>query len=134
MGDPNYGRYAPRSTYYPPQPIRGPDQDAKRVLDEIRAREKAARKVKKIKFIESVAKWCDAGNHPFSSKDPDKKRWVEESESEGKDGDTLTTQEEYWMCGECRAKSGLFRQASKGASGGDTTVPESAAKLASPTS
>jgi hypothetical protein len=57
----------------------------------------------------SVALWCDAGEHAFSSKDPKKKVIIDVQEKENRYGDIVETREEFNMCGPCQAKTGLFQ-------------------------
>ena len=65
---------------------------------------------KAIRMIESKALWCDTGGHPFSSKDPEKKRTIEETTVKNRYDEDVTEQEESWCCGECRRKLVEFLQ------------------------
>lgn len=54
-----------------------------------------------VATIPSLALWCDEGKHAFSSKDPDKRRRTEETETLDRYGDPQKNQEEFYTCGDC---------------------------------
>jgi hypothetical protein len=97
-----YGVFPPAPTNFPPAPT---PYVPKRSHEIHGGRHDCWCGAKKgIKMIPSTALWCgdpDTG-HAFSSKDPNKRRLIEEREIEDKYGETRTEQEEFWACGNCR--------------------------------
>lgn len=47
----------------------------------------------------SIALWCDAGNHAFSSKDPDAQEFTRTVKKKDRDGRIMMDQEDFNVCG-----------------------------------
>jgi hypothetical protein len=70
----------------------------------------------KEEFCMSTALWCDAGNHAFSSNDPEKRHFTQETQVAGhRDNlgngyDYRTVTVGYDTCGKCWGKQNPFQQ------------------------